>query len=373
MIKKIYCLLVFCSLLFSACQSIEQISIDYMLPADVSFPASLKRVAVVNNMPDVPDNNKAIITEEEKPKERNEVLRQTKYFNGNAPIATEALAEELAKENYFDEVIICDSALRNNDIIPRESILSKSEVEKLTSELNVDFLVALENVQLKTARKIDYIPEWNLFHGTVDVKTYTTVRVYLPNRNGPMITISPVDSIFWEKEDYKLTYVRSHLINEKDMLGQASEFAGSTPVHHLLPYWETGTRYYFIGNSAAMRDAGILAKEGNWNKAIKLWKETYKKKKGKQQMYAAYNIALGYEMQDSIETAKDWALKAQTIAAQKDKIQVMQEKGNINIDNIPNYLITTRYLEALQKREEGLIRLNMQMGRFKNDFQPKER
>ena len=28
-------------------------------------------------------------------------------------------------------------------------------------------------------------------------------------------------------------------------------------------------------------------------------------------MYAAYNTALGYEMQDSIDTALEWALKAQ--------------------------------------------------------------
>ena len=38
-----------------------------MLPAEVSFPATLKRVAVVNNMPNVPDN-KLIITEEEQKK-----------------------------------------------------------------------------------------------------------------------------------------------------------------------------------------------------------------------------------------------------------------------------------------------------------------
>ena len=43
-------------LIMNACQSVEQLSIDYMLPAEVSFPASLKRVAVVNNMPDSPEN-----------------------------------------------------------------------------------------------------------------------------------------------------------------------------------------------------------------------------------------------------------------------------------------------------------------------------
>ena len=40
-----------------------------MLPAEVSFPATLKRVAAVNNMPNVPDN-KLIISEEEQKKKR---------------------------------------------------------------------------------------------------------------------------------------------------------------------------------------------------------------------------------------------------------------------------------------------------------------
>ena len=48
MTKYHYCLLLMGSLLLGSCQSVEQLSIDYMLPAEVSFPATLKRVAVVN-------------------------------------------------------------------------------------------------------------------------------------------------------------------------------------------------------------------------------------------------------------------------------------------------------------------------------------
>ena len=50
MTKYHYCLLLMGSLLLGSCQSVEQLSIDYMLPAEVSFPATLKRVAVVNNL-----------------------------------------------------------------------------------------------------------------------------------------------------------------------------------------------------------------------------------------------------------------------------------------------------------------------------------
>mgnify|MGYP001529207706 CR=1 FL=1 len=100
-------------LLFNSCQSIEQISIDYLQPADLSFPPQLRKVAVVNNTSDAPDNK--LITEVQKTKENvPEVSRATAYANGDPKIAAESLAEEIAHQNYFDEVVICDSAIQSN-------------------------------------------------------------------------------------------------------------------------------------------------------------------------------------------------------------------------------------------------------------------
>ena len=99
MAKYYHYLLLSCLLLLAGCQSVEYLAIDYMLPADVSFPPSLKRVGVVNNMPEVPEN-KPILAKEKK-KDDFEIARKVDYYNGNATIATETLAEALADENYF--------------------------------------------------------------------------------------------------------------------------------------------------------------------------------------------------------------------------------------------------------------------------------
>ena len=51
--------LAFVSLLllaFGSCQSLEQISIDYMQPGDMTFPSQLRKVAIVNNTSTEPDN-----------------------------------------------------------------------------------------------------------------------------------------------------------------------------------------------------------------------------------------------------------------------------------------------------------------------------
>ncbi len=366
MTKYYYSLLLLSTLLLSGCQSLEQLSIDYMLPAEVSFPASLKRVAVVNNMPAVPDN-KLIVSEEEQKKSENEITRLTNYYNGDAKLTTESLAEALAKENYFEEVVICDSALRSKDISPRETMLTQEETNELVQDLGVDFLIALENIQIRSLRKISYINEWSTYYGTVDVKVFPTVKVYLPNRRGPMVTVNSNDSIFWEDYGGGEAVLRARQIKEEDLIKEASEFAGTVPVKHLLPYWKTANRYYITGGSVNMRDAAVYAKEGQWDEAIKLWKSSYETKKGRKKMYAAFNVALGYEMQDSIETAMDWALKAQSIAREIDKVDEIQTNNRVSAESFPNYFLTTIYVNELQERKEGIARLNVQMNRFEEE------
>ena len=362
MAKHYYYLLLSGMLFLSSCQSVEQLSIDYMLPAEVSFPPTLKRVAIVNNMPEVPDN-KLIVSEEAEKKEENEIARLTNYYNGDARLTTEALAEALANENYFEEVVICDSALRSKDITPRESTLSREEASKLIQDLDVDFLIALENIQMRSTRKISYLRDWGAFYGTVDVKVYPTVKIYLPNRKGPMVTINNNDSIFWEEMGNGEASVRARLISENDLIKQASEFAGTVPVKRLLPHWKTANRYLFQGGSVNMRDAAVYAKEGNWAEAVQLWKKNFEAKKGKQKMYSAYNIAMGYEMQDSIDTATEWALKAQQIAREISKVD-KKEKDEISDSTISYYILISLYVDEFQERKEGLTRLKAQMNRF---------
>lgn len=326
-----------------------------MLPADISFPESLRSVAVVNNVPD----NRSDIADDKDVNNQQSVY----HYQGNATIAAESLAESLANENYFDEVVICDSALNCNRNIQGENTLSRDEVNKLAKDLNADFLIALEDIQMEATHKMHFLPEWGAYYGTVDVKVYPTVRVYLPNHKNPMVTVSPNDSIFWEAAGNSESIVRAQLISEKELIDQASEFAGTIPVKHLLPSWKTAQRYLFSGGSVDMRDAAIYAKEGNWEKAIELWQNQYAVKKGKKKMCAAYNIALGYEMQDSIDTALEWAIKAFNIAQEIDKMSE-EVTSDTSIENKPNYILTALYVNELQERKNSIDLLNVQMKRF---------
>ncbi|GAE82486.1 hypothetical protein JCM10512_692 [Bacteroides reticulotermitis JCM 10512] len=70
-------------LTLSGCQTIEQLSIDYMQPAEITFPAQLRKVAVVNNTSVVPDNNLLPETEQ-KEDDINKIRRATAYSYGDS-------------------------------------------------------------------------------------------------------------------------------------------------------------------------------------------------------------------------------------------------------------------------------------------------
>mgnify|MGYP003038424987 CR=1 FL=1 len=235
--------------------------------------------------------------------------------------------------------------------------------------MGVDCIIAMENLQFKATKTVRYIRDFNCYLGTVDVKAYPTVKVYLPSRSKPMTTLHPTDSIFWEEYGGSVTETFAHMIPDAQMLREASEFAGTIPVKQLLPFWKTGKRYLYTGGSVQMRDAAIFVRENSWDRAFELWEQVYNgTKKEKKKMKAALNIAVYYEMKDSLAKAEEWAVKAQQLAQKVDKKNIPENAAYATIDDVPNYYLTTLYANELKERNSQLPKLKMQMERFNDDF-----
>lgn len=76
-------------------------------------------------------------------------------------------------------------------------------------------------------------------------------------------------------------------------------------------------------------------------------------------MRAAFNLALYHEMKDSVEEAEKWAIKAQEFARKIDKIDSLKS-SDIDFSRIPNYYLTSLYVNELKERAEGLGKLKGQ-------------
>ena len=180
--------------------------------------------------------------------------------------------------------------------------------------------------------------------------------------------IAPNDSIFWEEFGGTAIEAATRMIPDKQMLEEAAAFAGTVPVKNIVPIWKKGTRYLYTGGSVPMRDAAIYVRENSWDDAYELWRQAFEGTKNqKKKMRAALNIAVYYEMKDSLAKAEEWAEKAQQLAKKIDKKNIT-DSPQATIDDVPNYYLTTLYLAELKERNAQLPKLKLQMSRFNDDF-----
>jgi len=271
-------LLVLC--LFSSCTTLQTISFERLQAADISFPEQVRTVGVINYVPQ--DNMGA-----------DSLLG---LWNGDGTVAVEALAQEIAATNYFEQVLVCDSAFRGDTNVGEEAIPSY-QTDSLIRLLGVDMLFAIERVQVELKNGSIFFPEMMANLLVVDGIVTPVVRAYIAGRDIPLFSFSKSDTIYWELSS-ELTY--------EQMIKEASEYAAQLPVKYLLPHWKEVSRYYFDGGNAEMRDAGVYVREQDWEAASVLWQKLHDTRKGKTKMRAAYNLALYYELLEDFERAKEY-------------------------------------------------------------------
>lgn len=348
-----------CAALLYSCQTVNQISFDYLSPADVSFPEQIRRVGVVNNVTEPPGSVVKLIPDS--------VLAPLKtssqfyYLSGDAQIATNALAEAIANEHYFDLVVICDSALRANDTAQRETILHKEEAEQLAQDLEVDMLVALEQCWIMVSKKIQPFLGSN-YISTVDAVVSPQVRLYLPGRNNPLATINSKDSIYWEGMYHTENAARAQSTTNEKIINEASQFTGLVPIKYLLPHWKTTMRFLFTNGSSEMRDAAFFVQHNEWERALPLWEKIFQHKSSKLKARAASNIALYYEQKDELAQATEWGNKSIAFAKKTDEETVINEH---NLYKLTDYQRIQFNRLHIAQREADWGKLNTQMNRFK--------
>ena len=314
-------LLVLC--LFSACTTLQTISFERLQAADVSYPDQVRTVGVINYAP-------------QDEQERDSILG---LWNGDGMVTVESLAREIAATDYFNQVVVCDSALRPVGM-GDEEILPMSQADSLIQALGVDMLFAVEQVRIE-------LKEGSLFHTelmvdvpAVDGVITPLVRAYVSGRSAPLFSISKTDTICW---------VVSPELTFGQIMQEASDFAATLPVSYLLPHWKEMNRYYFDGGNMEMRDAGVYIREQNWEGAAALWQKLHDGRKGKVKMRAAYNLALNYELQGDYERAKEYLDTALSLASEGSWEHQLIEYYRLQLDEQAR---ENRMLQIQMKRFE---------------------
>lgn len=333
--KLFYRLLFVLGGVMGSCTTISTLSVDQLAPGDVSFPAEIRTVAVVDNLPYPP----------RRWPERYTALDTEKIIDGDGKKTTGSIAQYLADGNYFDQVLICDSALRENHSGKDFSPLEQEEVKKLSEELGADMIVSLDAAGVKVDAYMTYLYDMEQMAGVINATVSTVARLYIPSRKGPLTTLAYQDSIHWFTPS----------VDQDEILENSSDFVGSLLVRHLIPEWKSVNRYYYTGGIPELRDATYSIERDNWDAALASWQKLYNSGSRKKQKYAAFNMALYYEMRDDFDQAKEWLQKAMKLVPDSDK-----EPGYES----SQYILMKSYLTELDRRKEEVQKLNLQMKRF---------
>lgn len=310
----------------AACGSVQSFTFEQLYPAEVTYPAGVSHVAVVNNMPSAPAPKGDVLT--------------AGMHEGDGKIAAETLAGALADSRYFSQVVICDSALCPEDIRTEAPMLTQAQVEELCASLEADMLFSVERVALQTAKREVFYPDFPMPFEVLEVKTRPTVRIYIPSRSKPMVSVSRVDSLYWDLLPD---------LSDRVVVRDATSDAISALMPVLVPHWGEVSRLFYDSGSVEMRDAAVCVRENDWAEAKRLWQQLYdSRKKGRLKAKAAFNMALACEMEGSLDEASGWLDKA------KGCVSPGSEE-----ERVADY-----YQKVLEGKRKDLPKLDMQMKRF---------
>ena len=135
--------------LLNSCAGIQYISIETLEPAQVTLPANIKSVAIVNNVAQQPND----IGHYTNSLEKNTPNKATASSDSIAIFYTEALAQFLNEENFFDKVVYYAKPLRTDNKFLEEVPITPEIMNQIKNITGIDAVISLDKLWTQTSVK----------------------------------------------------------------------------------------------------------------------------------------------------------------------------------------------------------------------------
>lgn|GEM_PF-61283 len=300
-------------LLFNGCKT-TSLSLDVLVPAQISVPQDIQNVGLVNRSLPQDKSRWANILEG--------------FFSGEEIYGDRegsekclgGLAGTLNNSPRFRASVLTGLDLRGTGTRQFPPPLDWDQVQKICNDFRVDALIALETFdsdvgidrgQHEVERKVD--------DKKVKVTVYTAdLRI---NVNTGWRIYDPIHKTFADMNIYtfrrrwngdgdtpeKALYELPH---KRDAIDQAGVYAGEQYGLRISPTWTRVTRSYYSRKNPDLELAHRYVKTNEWDKAIEVWKKLVNTGDKELAGMASYNMALACEMKGQLEIAYTWAKKA---------------------------------------------------------------
>jgi hypothetical protein len=299
-------LLFIISIIFlSACSSIRYIDIDAYRPAEITFPANVEKVMIVNNAVPQPSDRGYSYKVFDIEQDTARAMVDSALFD-----FTHSLGKKLVEVDYFKDVLFLSEPIRSDSDFLVEKRLTREQVIQLCEENDVDAIITLESLLFNTNKEVSLIHGY-LYNLSVKVEAKGVLRAYLPERDSPMTSILLSDSLIVSDNEAYLEILYRDFPSTEEVIRYAGTTFGEKSFVNFVPYWQQDMRWYYTAGNTAWRMATAYASTGKWTLAKEQWQGIYENtNRTSVKAKSASNVALTLELSGEISEAYDWAQKS---------------------------------------------------------------
>lgn len=327
-------------LILSSCTVYKEYAIDVYKPGEIAIPPSAKNIALVyRNFKYPSDTLQHYFKHDYRLKRTQKDPKNTDSVLVN--ICIKELAKNLKTQNTFNNIHIFPElfAPHSANKLPT---LNFDLVNTLTTKTKTDLLISLETFSYFFS---EYSSTEQLSTKSSDVITAAVWAVYNPYNQKLLERKTMIDTIFWNGYDDAGNYKKnSKLPPRLTALKIAAQMAGENYSKRFFASWQSVKRIYSVPPLPDFSAADQYVQKGEWDNAIMLWKRYAADENGRMAINARYNLALGYEMKDDIDTAQKWLVAAHQIASD------YKSKENLKM--------IIQYQQILKNRKQEIEQLN---------------
>jgi hypothetical protein len=342
--RKGYLVILLCYFFYLVgCDTVREISIEVLVPAEVTIPDHIHNVTFLNRSypPSLGKDPADMINRTVEDLYILDSIFNNKFFLG--------VFDALNSSPLFELNMLSPLQIRRTDTTRFPQPLSEQELQDARDTLHTDALISLEGYRVADMEEALYT--WDYYYWEDYSNDLVNKFVYLVGgtaqwRIYDLLNKTILDEFLNSDTLLWTAFAKSResaIIELPEVVDAYREYAYQTGYDfgmRISPSWSEVRRFYFISGSKNIRKAAELADQGKWDDASVLWKEETDSENLKIAAKTRFNMALYSEMRDLIIPAIDWAKKS---------YEALQEK------------YTKTYIEILEKRKLNKLKLQEQI------------
>lgn len=317
-------ILIICSLAISAQQHF--FTVEIRQPAEenaLAYDTTIRSLLLVNNTLTQPDdfghkNKVNDISSGEASIDLHDAARHCLF----------GLETGLLGQDAFDDISILETTQNHSSNFYSRKQLSSKQIDSLCTLYATDAVLALNQLVIYDIQEV-FLTDNDTYYAYLEV--YASLQWTLQSKGKSARNITSSDTLVWAAEMNDEMAALLELPDRQTALLDFAYYAGEHLSRKLLPQWVSAERYLYSGKDTRFTTAFEAFRRQRWQDAINTWGHIYNDTKldKLQRAYAAANIAVALEMQESFKMAISYADAALKLLATSRSPEALQQIANI--------------------------------------------